>query len=273
MRRIREPRRVGSYVIVAVVLLVYVFPLAFLVNTALKSDNEFITNPVGLVTSPRFANFLDAWNEGHFGAYILNSALYTAVAALIGTIISLVLAFPVSRGYLRGSNWWNVLFVVILFLPNSLITQFQLLLNIHLYNTQLGYILIMAAGIGVGPLLLRAFFTSIPIELDEAAALDGISYWRYLVGFVIPLARPALATVFILQAINVWNDIILATVLLPDQTKSPITLGLFNFQGTYSNEWGLLAAATLIVAAPLIIAYVFLQRFIVGGVVAGAVKG
>jgi raffinose/stachyose/melibiose transport system permease protein len=82
-----------------------------------------------------------------------------------------------------------------------------------------------------------------------------------------------LSTVFILQAIGVWNDIILATILLPDQTKSPVTLGLFAFQGTYSSQWSLLAAATLIVAAPLLIAYIFLQRYLVASVVGGAVKG
>ena len=78
-----------------------------------------------------------------------------------------------------------------------------------------------------------------------------------------PLIRPVLATVFILQAIGVWNDIILATILLPDQTKFPVTLGLFAFKGTYTSQWSLLASATIIVAAPLLVAYVFLQRYLV----------
>jgi raffinose/stachyose/melibiose transport system permease protein len=100
-----------------------------------------------------------------------------------------------------------------------------------------------------------------------------VTYWRYLFTFVVPLARPAIATVFILQAIGVWNDIILATILLPDASKSPLTLGLFAFQGTYTSQWGLLAAATMIVAAPLVAAYVFLQRYLVSGALGGAVKG
>jgi len=272
-RRRRRPKHIWSYILVAIVLFFYLFPLAFLVNTALKSSAEFAADPVGLVTSPHFENFVIAWQKGNFGAYILNSILYTAVAAGIGTFIGLALAFPVSRGYIKGSAWWTVLFVVVLFLPNALITQFQLLLRLQLYDTQLGYILIMSAGVGVGPLLMNGFIKSIPTELDEAAALDGVGYWRYLVSFVVPLTRPALATVFILQAIWVWNEIILATILLPDQTKSPLTLGLFNFQGTYSNQWTLLAAATMLVAAPLIVAYLFLQRYLVNGVVGGAVKG
>jgi raffinose/stachyose/melibiose transport system permease protein len=266
-------RTIVNYALVVIVLFFYLFPLAFLVNTALKTNAEFAANPIGIVTSPHFGNFATAWAKGDFGAYILNSVLYTGCAAALGTFISLVMGFPVSRGYLKHNRLWTILFVVVLFLPNAIITQFQLLLRLQLYDTQIGYILIMAAAVGIGPILMNGFVKSIPTELDEAAALDGIGYWRYLFSFVVPLAKPALATIFILQAIGVWNDIILATILLPDASKSPVTLGLFAFQGTYTSQWGLLASATMIVAAPLVIAYIFLQRYLVGGVIGGAVKG
>ena len=272
-RRGPRPGRVAGYLLIAVVMVLYLFPLLFLLNTALKSNAEFNADPVGVLTSINFGNFASAWVKGNFGAYILNSVLYTACAAGLGTLVSLLLGFPVGRGYFRHTKLWNLVFVLMLFLPNALITQFQLVRNLGLYDNRLGYILIMAAGVGVGPILMTGFVKSLPKELDEAAALDGIGYWRYLFTFVLPLARPAIATIFILQAIGVWNDIILATILLPDQSKSPLTLGLFAFQGTYTSQWGLLSAATLIVAAPLVIAYIFLQRYLVGGVIGGAVKG
>jgi raffinose/stachyose/melibiose transport system permease protein len=269
----RQPKHKISYILVAAVLFFYVFPLAFLINTALKSNTDFIRNPGGITTHPHFGNFPTAWSQGHFGSYILNSVFYSFSAALIGTAISLILGFPVSRDYIAGARWWRLLFVFVLFLPNALITQFQLLLHLHLYDAKLGYILIMSAGIGIGPLLMHGYAKSIPREIDEAAAIDGIGYWAFLLKFVIPFAKPALATIFVLQAIWTWNDIIVATVMLPAHSNSPLTLGLFNFQGTYSNEWGLLAAATMIVAAPLIAAYIFLQRYLIGGVLGGAVKG
>lgn len=267
-----RPQKVVSYLLVALVMIAYLFPLVYVVNTALKTTGDFYADPVGIVTDPQLGNFVNAWVQGNFASYVLNSVLYTLCAATLGTAISLVLGFPVARGYVRHPRLWNLLFVALLFLPNSLMTVFQLLLRIGLYNTQLGYILIIGASVGVGPILISAYVRSIPVELDEAAAVDGAGYWRYLITFVIPLAKPALATVFILQAIGVWNDIILATILLPDPAKSPISLGLYAFQGSYSSDWGLLAAATLIVAAPLVAAYVFLQRFLIGGVV-GSVKG
>lgn len=269
-RRWRFP--IGAYVCVAILLIVFIFPILYLLNTALKSNAEFISDPVGLVTNPQWGNFLQAWNQGNFGSYILNSVLYTVAGSLIGTIISVVLAFPVSRGYIKGGKWWSVLFVLVLFLPNALITQFQLLLRLGLYDNQLGYILMVGVGIGVGPLLFSGFVKSIPRELDEAAAIDGIGYWRYLTSFVVPLSKPALSTILILQAVWIWNEIILATVLLADPAKFPVTVGLYAFKGTYSNQWPLLAAATFIVAAPLIVGYIFIQRYLVSGVI-GAVKG
>jgi raffinose/stachyose/melibiose transport system permease protein len=270
-RRVRAAT-VVNYALLLFVVVCYLFPLLFLLNTALKSNSDFFADPVGVVTSPQWGNFAQAWVQGNFGAYFVNSVVYTIFAAGLGTAIAVVMGFPVGRGYLRFPRLWNALFVVLLFLPNALITQFQLLLRIGLYNTYVGYILIMAAAVGIGPLLISGYVKSLPRELDEAAAVDGSGYWRYLLTFVVPMAKPAIATVFILQAIGVWNDIILATILLPDQAKSPISLGLYAFQGTYTNDWGLLAAATMIVAAPLVAAYVFLQRYLVGGVV-GSIKG
>jgi raffinose/stachyose/melibiose transport system permease protein len=269
-RRRRYP--VGAYVCVALLLILFLFPLLYLLNTALKSNADFVADPVGIVQDPQWGNFLQAWNQGNFGSYILNSVLYTVAGSAIGTMISLVLAFPVSRGYIKGGKLWSVLFVLVLFLPNALITQFQLLLRLGLYDNRLGYILMVSVGIGVGPLLFGGFVKSIPRELDEAAAIDGIGYWRYLFSFVMPLAKPALSTIFILQAVWIWNEIILATVLLSDPSKFPVTVGLYAFKGTYSNQWPLLAAATFIVAAPLIVGYIFIQRYLVSGVL-GAVKG
>lgn len=267
------PAKVVNYALLVLVILIYLYPMAFLVNTALKSNSEFFSNPTGLAKAPLLSNFSAAWRQGNFAAYFLNSVLYTFGAAALGTLMSLMVGFPVARGYLKHTRLWNILFVSMLFLPNTLVTVFQLALRMHLYDTRLGYILIMTAGVGVGPLLIAGYLKSVPKELDEAAALDGVGYVWYLFRFLPPLIQPVLATVFILQAIGVWNDIILATILLPDQAKSPVTLGLFAFKGAYVSQWSLLSAATIIVAAPLLVVYVFLQRYLVASVVGGAVKG
>lgn len=265
--------RVISYLLMAVVIVVYAYPLLFLLNTALKSNAEFLVNPTGVVQSPQFGNFLTAWQQGNFASYTVNSLVYTLVAAVVGTLMSLMIAVPVARGYVKHPKVWMGLFASMLFLPNTLVTVFQLALRLHLYDTPLGYILIMASGVGVGPLLIAGYLNSIPREIDEAAAMDGCGYLRYTFTFLPRLMMPVLSTAFILQAIGVWNDIILATILFGSQEHWPMTLGLFNFKGSYTNEWALLSAATMIVAAPLLLIYLFLQRYLVASVVGGAVKG
>lgn len=262
-----------SYALMGLVILIYLYPLLFLVNTALKSNAKFLIDPTGLVKDPQFGNFLQAWEQGNFAAYVLNSVVYTFIAATVGTVMSLMIGFPVARGYVKHPKVWQGLFAAMLFLPNTLVTVFQLALRLNLYDTPLGYILIMASGVGVGPLLVTGYLNSIPREIDEAAAMDGAGYLRYMFTFLPRLMMPVLSTAFILQAIGVWNDIILATILFTSQEHWPVTLGLFNFKGTYTNEWTLLSAATMIVAAPLLIVYLFLQRYLVASVVGGAVKG
>lgn len=263
---------VGGYIVAALILVAFLFPIAYLFNTALKSATEFIRSPLSIVQDPQWHNFVDAWNQGNFARYIVNSVLYTLCGASLSTIVAMVMGFPVARGYIKGGRFWNVLFVLVMFLPNAIVTQFQLLLRLGLYDTRIGYVLILGATVGVGPILYSGYVKSIPVELDEAAALDGVGYWRYLFTHVLPLSRPALVTVFILQAVWMWNEIILATVLLADPSKFPVTVGLYAFKGQYTNNWPLLAAATFIVAAPLILGYVFIQRYLVNGVV-GSVKG
>ena len=267
------PLVVASYVLMFLVIVVYAYPLVFLVNTALKSNTEFLVNPTGLVQAPQLGNFAAAWEQGSFSRYVLNSVLYTFVAASLGTVMSLMIGFPVARGYVKHPKFWQGVFAAMLFLPNTLVTVFQLALRMSLYDTALGYILIMASGVGLGPLLVAGYLNSIPREIDEAAAMDGAGYLRYMFTFLPKLMAPVLSTIFILQAIGVWNDIILATILFTDQAKWPVTLGLFAFKGTYTSEWSLLSAATLIVAAPLLLVYLFLQRYLVASVVGGAIKG
>lgn len=278
VRRLRRGARptgmtFAIYVGIALVFIAFAFPLLFVLNTALKTQAGFYMNPSGLTTTLEFNNFVDAFTQVNFARYLLNSALYTIVSATIGTLASLLVAFPVARLFLKHSSLWNTVFVLALFLPIALITQFQLLLRLGLYNTQFGYILLLSSAVGISPLLIVSYLRSVPVELDEAAAIDGVGYFQYLFRFVIPLTSPALVTAFILQALGVWNEIILATVIFSDSNNYPASLGLHTFQGTYSSQWPLLAAATLIVALPIIVLYASLQRFFVAGALSGAFKG
>jgi raffinose/stachyose/melibiose transport system permease protein len=263
--------RTLGYLVLVIVGLVFLYPLLFLVNVALKSSQDYLLNPTSLTSSLNLSNFSNAWIQGNFGAYVLNTVLYSGAATIFGVGCSLFIAFPISRAYVRWSGFWYTMFVVALFLPNALIPQFQLILHLHLYNTRLGYILTVA-GAGLGPFLIAGYLRSIPKELDEAASIDGCGYLRYVVTIIIPLVKPVLATAAILQAINVWNDIIGPTIYFASSEYFPVSVGLYTFYGIYSSAWTELAAAILIVASPLIVLYIFLQRYFIEGAISGAVK-
>jgi raffinose/stachyose/melibiose transport system permease protein len=243
-----------------------------LVNTALKTMPEFSKNAVSLATSVNVKNFTDAWTLANFPKYLTNSLIYTAVATFIYVLTAVFVTFPISRGYVKGSGFLLLLFVIALFLPSALIPQFQLILHLGLYNTQPGYILLFLVN-PIGIIILVNYIKTVPRELDEAAAMDGCGYFRFVITVVIPLIKPAIATITVLHAIGIWNELILPTIYLTNKDYYPITRGLIVFNGVYGSNWPTLAAAVLMLAAPMVILFLFLQRYIISGLTQGAVKG
>jgi raffinose/stachyose/melibiose transport system permease protein len=271
-RRRLDWSAVGSYALLIVLAILYLGPLVMLVNTALKTSPEFAKDPVALTTSFSLGNFGKAWDKADFPRYLANTILYAAVATSVYLAAAFPLSVAIARRFVRGWNWLYLLFVIALFLPVALIPQFQLLLNLHLYNTQVGYILLFLTN-PIGVLILVGYIRTIPRELDEAAAIEGSGYIRYLVQIILPLTKPALATVAILHAIGVWNELVLANIYLTSKAYFPITRGLIVFTGIYGNDWPLLAAAVLMLAAPMVVLYLFLQRYIISGFTAGSLRG
>lgn len=267
-----KPARIFSYVVIGLMLILYLFPLFYLFNVAMKTQSEYLLDPVAIAKSFRFENFAEAWNKGNFSQYMWNSILYTSTATILTLAISIFAAFPIARGYVKYSTFFYVFFLISMYLPNPLIPQFTLVNALGLYNTQIGFILLKTTGTGIAFLMFVGYIKAVSRELDEAAAIDGCSYLRYLFTILIPLTKPVLATGVILTAIGIWNDIIGPTIYLSDPAYQPVTKGLFSFYGQYMNNWPLLACGILIVITPLVILYLFLQRYIISGAMAGAVK-
>lgn len=261
-----------SYLILAIFAVAYIGPILMLVNTSFKTLGDFFKDPIGLPTSLLWQNFVDAWNLANFPKYMLNSAIYASVATAIFVLTSLFVAFPIARGLFKGSNVLLTLYVVALFLPPALIPQFQLILNLGLYNTRPGFILLFLVN-PIGMIILVNYIKSIPRELDESAAVDGCGYIRYVWTVVLPLIRPAVATVTVLHAIGIWNELILPTIYLSNDDYYPITRGLIVFEGVYGSNWPALAAAVLMLMIPMLVLFMFLQRYIISGLTAGSVKG
>jgi len=277
-RVIEQPRRrfpwgkVASYVALSLFSILYLAPLFMLVNASFKPLSEFFRDPISLASSINFDNYANAWELANFPRYLLNSAIYTVIATTIFVVTSLFVAFPIARGLIKGGGAILTLYVVALFLPPALIPQFQLILNLGLYNSRQGYIMLFLVN-AIGMIIVVNYIKSIPRELDESAAVDGCSYFRFVWLIILPLIRPAIATVVVLHAIGIWNELILPTIYLTDSDLYPITRGLIVFEGQYGSDWPALASAVLMLMLPMLILFMFLQRYIIGGLTSGAVKG
>lgn len=270
-RRIRWGRIV-SYALLGLFAIIYLGPLLMLVNTSLKSLPDFMRSATTLPTSLNFDNFVEAWNKANFPRYLTNTLLYTSSATIIYVVTAIFVAFPISRGYVKGAGFLLTLYIIALFLPVALIPQFQLMLNLGLYNNPIGYVMLFLVN-PIGIVILVNYIKTLPVELDEAAAMDGCGYFRFMTWIIFPLMQPAIATVAVLHAISIWNELILPTIYLTNQNYYPITRGMIVFQGVYGSNWPTLAAAVLIMTLPMVVLFLVLQRYIVSGLTAGAVKG
>jgi len=264
--------KVLSYAVLIFFAIIYAGPLLMLVNTSLKTLPDFMKSATSPVSSLNLDNFVDAWQKANFPRYMTNTLIYTVSATLIYVVTAVFLAFPVSRGYIKGAKIILFLFIIALFLPPALIPQFQLMLRLGLYNNPVGYILLFTIN-PIGFTILVNYIKTIPIELDEAAALDGCGYFRFITMILFPLIRPAIATVAVLHAIGIWNELILPTIYLTNKNYYPITRGMIVFQGVYGSNWPTLAAAVLIMTFPMLLIFLLMQRYIISGLTAGAVKG
>lgn len=271
-RSYRLSNKVLAMAAMVIIALVYLVPMVTVVNVSLKSKQAFNLDPTVLVTQPRLANFSEAWKRANFPVYVSNSLLYALVATAVYAATAVFVAFPISRKYVRGSGFLFALYVVAMFLPSALIPQFQMMLHLGLYNTKLGYILLFLVN-PMGVIILVNYISSIPRELDEAAAMDGCGYARFVTAVVFPLVKPALASVIVLHAIGVWNDYATALIYLPKKAFMPITRGLMVFYGQYGNDWTTLSAAMLMLMVPMALLFLALQRWIIDGILQGSVRG
>lgn len=265
---------IGAFVFTLVFCLIfYLAPLVYLLVVALQSSHQFLVNPLTVPHPAMWGNFSTAWKDATMGVYFSNSVIYTGAATIISVALAVFLAFPVERRYVRGWNAVYLSMVLGFFLPIGIIPLFIESQMLHLYNNRLGYILLhVQGGLTLGFIFFVAYFKTIPRELDESAALDGCGYARFVFQIVLPLVKPALATVTIYAAVAVWNDLIGPVVFLANNSLFPLTRGLFTFYGSYQSEWTLLAAGIFIVASPLIVAFILLQRSFIQGSLSGSLK-
>ncbi|TKA10355.1 carbohydrate ABC transporter permease [Actinacidiphila oryziradicis] len=250
----------------------FALPLVYLLLQSFKTYPSFLKDPTGLPHPWTLSNFGSAWTQGDFALEMLNSLLYAVVPDVVTLILGVFLAFPISRGWFKHSNALYAFFVFSGFLPAGLIPLFVEAQKLGLYDNRVGYLILTSLS-GAGFFFFVGYIKTIPRELDEAAAMDGCGYFRFIFRIIIPQMKPALATFAIFGFVASWNNLILPLVMLNDSSLWPVTRGLYGFFGEHTSQWPLIAAATVIVAAPILVVFVVLQRYLVEGVAGGAATG
>ena len=272
-------RRIGSvlhWVLLLFVAFVALFPIVWLVSGSLQTIQELYGSVTFFPAVPQLGNYATAWTKGGFSTYIPNSLLYSVVS-LAGVLLAASMAgYALARIQFPGRNavMFAILALLIVPLPASFIALYKLLVNAGLANTRIGYILpLIASGLPVSIFILRGFFLRQPQELEDAAILDGCGafgvYWRVM----LPLAKPGLAAVAVIEFLRVWNEYLLALVMFSNEKLMPVQRGLTKFMSSDTPEQHILLAATMMAVLPVVILYAVAQRSIIQGIMEGAVKG
>ena len=258
------------------VTLTCLFPIFWMVRCALMTRETIFADKSFIPAEIHFENFATAWIKGSFGVYFLNSAMYTFCVVVGIVLVSSLAAYAFSRLDFPFKNSLFYMFVAAMMipLPGSFVALFVLMNKLHLINTRFGYILCMInVGLSMSILLLKTFFDKMPHDLEDAARIDGCSKLGIWWHVALPLARPAIAVIVIFNSLIVWNEYILATLLLGDTRLMPLQRGLMVFQGANSVDYPVLMAGLTMAAAPIILIYLAMQKHIVKGLSSGAVVG
>jgi ABC-type glycerol-3-phosphate transport system permease component len=258
----------------AVLAVSCVYPLLFAINNALKTNKEYILDRVGLVSAPTLDNFVSAWGRAKLGEYFLNSVITTAGAVVLLLIVSSMAGFALA---MLRFPFRRVIFLVILaslMIPVQvvLVPFYRTVIALDLVNTRVGLIISYTAFfLPFSVYLMTAFYSRLPRELVEAARIDGASIfqvWRYV---MLPMGKPALITLGILNTLYCWNDVLISLLVL--QKQRTVMVAIAALRGEYTTNVPLLTAGIVLAAAPIVVIYVIFQRRIVNGIAVGAVKG
>jgi N,N'-diacetylchitobiose transport system permease protein len=274
---IRRARRALLNTVCAVFCAVWAFPVYWMVNTAFKPQKDILTaTPHFLPLSFTFANFIDAVHKPNFGDYLLNSLTVTLGAVAASTVIAFLAALALARFRFLGRRAILVTILAIQMIPGAalLIPTFLTLRDLHLLNSLFGLgITYVATVLPLTVWILRGFAHGIPVELEEAARIDGASQWQTMRLVLLPLLMPGIVASSIFAFIAAWNDYINVYVMMKDQSHYTLPLWLAEFSTRTGTDYGGLIAGSTLFALPAVVFFMIAQTRLVDGMTAGAVKG
>ncbi|MBQ6388930.1 MAG: carbohydrate ABC transporter permease [Mogibacterium sp.] len=277
MRTTTKTREVFLYIGLFLWLIVNLFPVYWMFTFSLKSNPEiFGDNVIGLPKEWLWSNYTTALHTGNMGLYFLNSAIVAVTTILITLAVALLATFALTRLIWRQRKTLNKFFMLGLTIPihASIVPVYVTLSKLNMLNTYWALIIPYSAfSLSMAILVCTGFMNEIPRELDESACIDGCGVFGIFFHIIVPLMKPAVATVGIYTFLQCWNELMFANVFISKSALRTLPVGVQALSGQYTTEWGPIGAALVLATFPTLLVYIFLSKKIQESFIAGAVKG
>lgn len=270
----RKILNVSKEILMWCLALLVIVPFLIVIFNAFKTKAEAINMSLSLPTQWHWENFVKVWQDGNILRSYGNSLYISVGSVVISVVCSALCAFVLSRNRTRLNRALYVYFSMGLMFPLSMVTVVKVMRTIGLYNNLTGVVLLFGALlIPMSIFLYYGFVNGIPVELDEAAIVDGAGPVRLFFQVILPVMKPVTVTVVMINFLNAWNDFTTPLYLLPDPDKAVVVQQVYNFYGTFTASWNLVSATILYAIVPILVVYIAGQKYIISGMVTGAVKG
>lgn len=272
-----KPGTAGLQIFMTVLALIFLMPILIIINYSFKTKKElYLESPLSLPDSLNFENYVKAFDKLDLLTTFGNTLLYTVVSVLLLAVLCGVTAWAIARCRRKFFKFCYIYFIVGILIPyQALFLPIYIIgFNLHLTNTRYGIIFMyVATGISFGIFLMNSFMSTVPLELEEAARIDGCSIYRTYFSVVLPLLKPAMATLVIMQAFQIWNDYLLASLYVSKNDLKTLTVSIQSLFSAQSNDYTTAMAAIVISVLPIAILFISLQKYFIKGMTVGAVKG
>lgn len=269
-------KKMFIYFALIVFIVINAYPILWMVINSFKSEQEFVVNQFGFPKKFVLDNYASAWEIANFGVLFKNSLFVCIVATIVTVFIGALASYFLARFTFKMNKFLYTFFIFGLLIPihATLVPMFILMKNLGLLNTPITLLFpYIAFHLPITIFILTSFMKAFPKDIEESAVLDGCGIFRMFWSIILPMSRPALATVVILNFIYNWNEFSFALVLINDPELQTLPLGLANFAGQFTTNYGAQMAGLTMSLVPIVLFYIFLEKEIVKGMTAGAVKG
>ncbi len=265
-------------VLIVVIVLVFLYPLFWMVTASFKQPTEFVSKPAYALNSGfYFQNYVDAWTRGHMSVYFVNSLINTLLSLVLIVIFSVTISFALTKMQWKLKGFMAAYFGFGIMVPvaTTLIPLAQIFQKTGLYNTRTGLVLVYtASAISFSVYLITGYLRALPDEIIEAGIVDGCSIYRLMIDIVLPLMKNAIITVLVIQFFFKWNDLIYSMTFASKSSLKTMQTGLLYFENEFgSKNWGAIFASVSISVMPMLFMYLALNKAVIEGMTAGAVKG